>query len=238
MPAEKGAPVKTDGLVKEPMTGRTLLCAHFENLVPQKSSVYELLLHFPIPDHFWKATASTTGKYHPSFSVGEGGLMRHTMLNMYWVTRWANFFDASPSDLATAVCAAALHDTYKGGYTPDWTTTVPDHPFIAAHEIRKYADLEAGTDGMRDRWYEVADAVYTHMGRFTAEPRNPKNGVFDPIHLENMSVAGKMLALSDYAAAQKVYDELPGIIAMSTEPFDPIEELSGLGIRTADDLEH
>ena len=31
-----------------------------------------------IPDYFFSVPASSTGKYHPSFSLGEGGLVRHT----------------------------------------------------------------------------------------------------------------------------------------------------------------
>ena len=31
-----------------------------------------------LPDYFYKIPASSTGKYHPSFSLGDGGLVRHT----------------------------------------------------------------------------------------------------------------------------------------------------------------
>ena len=30
------------------------------------------------PDYFWTDGASSSGKYHPSFSQGVGGLVRHT----------------------------------------------------------------------------------------------------------------------------------------------------------------
>ena len=30
------------------------------------------------PDYFWTDGASSSGKYHPQFSQGEGGLVRHT----------------------------------------------------------------------------------------------------------------------------------------------------------------
>ena len=36
------------------------------------------LLIGEIPDYFFEVAASSTGKYHPSFSLGEGGLLRHT----------------------------------------------------------------------------------------------------------------------------------------------------------------
>ena len=31
-----------------------------------------------IPDYFFEVPASSTGKYHPKFSLGDGGLLRHT----------------------------------------------------------------------------------------------------------------------------------------------------------------
>jgi HD domain len=178
----------------------------------RSTSILELLQEFPIPEQFWTASASTTGKYHPSFSVGEGGLVRHTLVNMYWVRRWANFTGAKDADVSVALAAAALHDSYKGGYSAEWTTTVPDHPFIAASEIRKFAQANAANDGIRAKWFEVATAVWTHMGRFTANPADPKNKEFNPWTLDQMTEAGKLLALADYAAAQKVYDELPSIL--------------------------
>ena len=31
-----------------------------------------------IPDYFFTIPASSTGKYHPSYATGDGGLLRHT----------------------------------------------------------------------------------------------------------------------------------------------------------------
>ena len=31
-----------------------------------------------LPDYFFLVPASSTGKYHPSFSLGDGGLLRHS----------------------------------------------------------------------------------------------------------------------------------------------------------------
>ena len=31
-----------------------------------------------LPDYFFEVPASSTGKYHPTFSLGKGGLLRHT----------------------------------------------------------------------------------------------------------------------------------------------------------------
>ena len=44
---------------------------HLQNLVASYLIEY-------VPDFFWEIGASSTGKYHPAFSQGEGGLVRHT----------------------------------------------------------------------------------------------------------------------------------------------------------------
>ena len=31
-----------------------------------------------VPNYFWEIGASSSGKYHPTFSQGKGGLVRHT----------------------------------------------------------------------------------------------------------------------------------------------------------------
>ena len=31
-----------------------------------------------LPEYFFKIEASSTGKYHPDFALGDGGLVRHT----------------------------------------------------------------------------------------------------------------------------------------------------------------
>src|SRR5574344_1405096 len=31
-----------------------------------------------LPDYFFSIEASSTGKYHPEYALGEGGLLRHT----------------------------------------------------------------------------------------------------------------------------------------------------------------
>ena len=32
-----------------------------------------------LPDYFYEVAASSTGKYHPSYALGDGGLVRHTI---------------------------------------------------------------------------------------------------------------------------------------------------------------
>ena len=37
----------------------------------------EIMINY-IPDYFFHIAASSTGKYHPQYALGDGGLIRHT----------------------------------------------------------------------------------------------------------------------------------------------------------------
>ena len=46
-----------------------------DNIKESSKTMIELL-----PDYFFHEAASSTGKYHPSYALGDGGLVRHTKL--------------------------------------------------------------------------------------------------------------------------------------------------------------
>lgn len=168
----------------------------------------KLYEEFPIPNQFWTASASSSGKYHPDISAGSGGLARHTVLAMYWVIRWANFMNASNEDIEVALVATMLHDTYKGGWAEKWTTTVPEHPLLASGQVKKICkNTECSTEA-RIKLLRVADAIRSHMGIWSPDPECLDYQVFKPIHLDDMTVPSKLLALADYSASQKIYDDM------------------------------
>ena len=52
-----------------------------------------------VPSYFWEIGASASGKYHPPFSQGNGGLVRHTKAVVYFcdelmrMSQWAYMTD-------------------------------------------------------------------------------------------------------------------------------------------------
>ena len=72
-----------------------------------------------IPDYFWKVGASSTGKYHPQYALGELGLARHTcalvrfLNHMLNVDCFGNKFTSREKDLMRV--AGMMHDTRKSG---------------------------------------------------------------------------------------------------------------------------
>ena len=43
---------------------------------PKYKENIEILIDL-LPDYFFEVPASSTGKYHPSYALGDGGLVRH-----------------------------------------------------------------------------------------------------------------------------------------------------------------
>lgn len=148
-----------------------------------------------IPEYFFKIAASTTGKYHPSYALGEGGLLRHTLA----VVKFLNYhfeldcfkedFNSRERDLMRI--AAIMHDAYKTGIEESRYTCF-DHPLISAEQIRKSNICLSNEDKEL-----IANAIESHMGQWNTDKRSditlptPKNKY------------QKLLHLCDYLASRK-----------------------------------
>ena len=72
-----------------------------------------------IPEYWFFAPASSTGKYHPNYALGEGGLMRHTIALLRFFNRlvrnnmYGSVFTDREMDLLRVACL--MHDTRKSG---------------------------------------------------------------------------------------------------------------------------
>jgi len=97
-----------------------------------------------LPDYFYSVAASSTGKYHPNYTQGDGGLVRHTqatvrIANELFKCETMQNFDDTEKDIIRV--ALLLHDGVKHG-TNGSQYTVATHPL----EVVKY---------LEDRYFEV-----------------------------------------------------------------------------------
>lgn len=154
-----------------------------------------------IPRYFYEVPASSTGKYHPSYALGEGGLYRHTLA----VVKFVNYFfsidcfknrwDSRGRDIMRI--AAMMHDTFKSGSQTDYEKnkyTKHEHPLIAAQNILDMLGCGIISD---EEIKGIASAIGTHMGQFTTSPRS---SVVLP---EPKDKTQQMLHLADYLASRK-----------------------------------
>lgn len=112
-----------------------------------------------VPDYFFTTAASSTGKYHPNYALGEGGLVRHTKA----ATRIAyelfriNFFKYNDIEQDLILASLILHDTYKHGKNGS-KYTVTEHPVVAAQEV-----LNFSSDINKEYKERIASNISSHM---------------------------------------------------------------------------
>ena len=149
-----------------------------------------------VPNYFWHVQASSTGKYHPQYALGEEGLLRHTcaavriaaaIINL---EQYSGIFDDIDKD--NIIVALMLHDTFKHGEEKDGNYnpySIHEHPLLAAEKVQTYLDDE--------HRYAIANCIASHMGEWTESNRShyvlPK-----PKTLEE-----QMVHLCDYLASRK-----------------------------------
>lgn len=121
-----------------------------------------------IPDWFWHEAASSTGKYHPMYAQGEGGLYRHTvaalkiahcLLELEFMQQ--KFDVTERSYIMTAIM---LHDCCKRGYKDIPSKyTLFEHPTVVYDWLMHLKEYD-----IVDEQYVciVSDLVSSHMGQW------------------------------------------------------------------------
>lgn len=153
-----------------------------------------VLLH--TPEYFMQMPASTSGKYHPAYSLGEGGLVRHTkaavkiancLLNL---EMYASLFPMR--DLI--ISALILHDSVKKGKQGgDWS--VAEHPNDAADLVLEVAkEIHYGD---MNKVEILAGLIRSHMGQWNTN-RNGFEIMPKPVTKEQ-----KFVHQCDYLASKK-----------------------------------
>lgn len=122
-----------------------------------------------LPDYFFSVPASSTGKYHPEYALGEGGLLRHTkaavrigfeLLNDDCI---GDKYTSDEKDLM--LMGIMLHDGLKSGVEHSKYTKF-DHPILMANYIMDNMDNLS----LEDEELElVCSVIRTHMGPWTKD---------------------------------------------------------------------
>jgi 23S rRNA maturation-related 3'-5' exoribonuclease YhaM len=122
-----------------------------------------------LPDYFFSIEASSTGKYHPEYALGEGGLLRHTKAAVriaYELLSDPVIGDKYSSDEKDLmVMGLILHDGLKLGLKQDKYTKF-DHPLVMVKYIEDNKDKLELTDKEREL---VESVIKTHMGPWTKD---------------------------------------------------------------------
>ncbi len=117
-----------------------------------------------LPDYFFEIPASSTGKYHPEFTLGQAGLVRHVKAAVRIAHELlmdpviGNKYTTDESDLM--IMALILHDGLKSGLEHNRYTQV-DHPTLIKNFIIKNKDKLELTDS---QVIFVGKVIESHMG--------------------------------------------------------------------------
>ena len=88
-----------------------------------------------VADYFFEVPASSTGKYHPAYSLGRGGLVRHTKVAVHIADDLLclDMFSSLLPIKDAIIYALILHDTCKSGRNGIENNgfTMSTHPLIA-----------------------------------------------------------------------------------------------------------
>ena len=88
-----------------------------------------------IPDYFFVIPAASTGKYHPGYAQGEGGLVRHTKAAVRMAYELFGIYKFPQRTKDLLIMALLLHDSVKKGEEEN-KYTLFDHPLVACEFIK------------------------------------------------------------------------------------------------------
>lgn len=162
------------------------------------------------PDYFWIDGASSSGKYHPKFSQGEGGLVRHTKAVVMFaeeLLRMSSYAYMKEEYKDYVIAACIVHDTMKYGLGEYDKSEYKNHARNAAYAFKMFA---------KECDYEVSEfllnAIASHMGQWSTDKEDrPFTNIDRCVHM------------ADYMASRSFID-IPGIM----EEWERVENESDL----------
>ena len=122
-----------------------------------------------LPEYFFHEAASSTGKYHPKYALGEAGLLRHTKAavrigyELLLDPSIGNKYTSREKDMM--LIGLVMHDGFKRGLKEERYTRF-DHPIIASNVVLDNYQKAGLTK--EDATF-ISDVIKTHMGNFTTD---------------------------------------------------------------------
>lgn len=152
-----------------------------------------------LPDYFFEVPASSTGKYHPKFSLGKMGLVRHTKAAVRIAYELLNTntigysFKEDEKDLM--LMALILHDGFKHGIQKS-EYVIFDHPLVMANYIKEHKNNLTLNEEEIDL---ICKVIACHMGEWNTNNYSnvvlpvPKNKYERFVHMCDFLASRKFL---------------------------------------------
>jgi hypothetical protein len=124
-----------------------------------------------LPEYFWKVPASSTGKYHPQFDAGEGGLVLHTRATIVMAVqmfRNKNVFPIEEREQDYTISALLLHDGCKNGLREPSVSTISAHPACVVNYLMdKHPEVVGILSSEQQK--AITGAILSHMGQWNTD---------------------------------------------------------------------
>lgn len=150
-----------------------------------------------VPEYFFKIPASSSGRYHPSYALGEGGLVRHTKAA---VGIAIELFKVSIKGYADeekdiVISSLILHDTAKNGFNGS-NSTITKHPL----EITKFINSNNNLNSIlpKETLNLILSCINSHMGKWNFDYKTKKQVLPKP-----KSRLEQLVHMADYIASRK-----------------------------------
>ena len=153
-----------------------------------------------LPDYFYEVPASSTGKYHPSFSLGDGGLLRHTKVAVKIAHELLEnkvigySFNENEKDLM--IIALIMHDGLKHGKIKEKYVKF-DHPILMKNYIEENKDK---IDLKGNEIEFITNIIQSHMGQWNT---NPYSDITLPLPKDKYQ---RFVHMCDYLSSRKFLD--------------------------------
>ena len=153
-----------------------------------------------LPDYFFNVPASSTGKFHPSFALGDGGLIRHTKVavriayEMFNDESITGAYSKNEKDLM--ILSLIMHDGLKSGLEKSEYTKF-EHPILVCDYIKKNKDKLDFTDKEIEF---ICHVISSHMGPWNT------NNYSDIILPKPESKFQRFVHMCDFLASRKFLD--------------------------------
>ena len=159
-----------------------------------------------VPDYFWTDGASSSGKYHPQFAQGEGGLVRHTKAVVMFaeeLLRMSSYAYMKEEYKDYVIAACIVHDTMKYGIDKFDKAEYKNHAANAAYYFGEWCFANYGFVCSEF----LLNAIRSHMGQWSTDKEDrPFTNIDRCVHM------------ADYMASRSFID-----IPQITEEWHNVE---------------
>lgn len=119
-----------------------------------------------LPDYFYHVPASSTGKYHPSYALGDGGLYRHVRAAVGIAIDLFRIHNFSSDEEDLIIASLILHDGWKQGLDGRTGNTTHSHPVIAIQVLKEKIKVKDDSDKALFLSM-ICDNIASHMGQWS-----------------------------------------------------------------------